>query len=111
MAMFGENTCKAWADANMTGTMSLRDSYNFSSVADVATGRIRFNFDVDAVASKYSIATLAGNNSGTTTSGRTQNLDSSRAAANFIIRNLNMNAGANSLVDDTYIGVIVFMDT
>ena len=109
--MFGENTCKAWADANMTGTMSLRDSYNFSSVTDVAQGRIKFSFDVDAVASKYAIATLAGNNSGTTTSGRTQNLDSSRAAANFIIRNLNMNAGANSLVDDTYIGVIVFMDT
>ena len=111
MAMFGENTCKAWADASMSGTMSLRDSYNFSSVTDIGTGRIRFSFDVDAVASKYAIATLAGNNSGTTTSGRTQNLDSSRAAANFIIRNLNMNAGANSLVDDTYIGVIVFMDT
>ena len=111
MAMFGENTCKAWADADMTGSMSLRDSYNFSSVTDIGTGRIRFSFDVDAVASKYAIATLAGNNSGTTTSGRTQNLDSSRAAANFIIRNLNMNAGANSLVDDTYIGVIVFMDT
>ena len=111
MAMFGENTCKAWADASMSGSMSLRDSYNFSSVTDIGTGRIRFSFDVDAVASKYAIATLAGNNSGTTTSGRTQNLDSSRAAANFIIRNLNMNAGANSLVDDTYIGVIVFMDT
>ena len=109
--MFGENTCKAWADASMSGSMSLRDSYNFSSVTDIGTGRIRFSFDVDAVASKYAIATLAGNNSGTTTSGRTQNLDSSRAAANFIIRNLNMNAGANSLVDDTYIGVIVFMDT
>ena len=111
MAMFGENTSKAWADASMAGSMSLRDSYNFSSVTDIGTGRIRFSFDVDAVASKYAIATLAGNNSGTTTSGRTQNLDSSRAAANFIIRNLNMNAGANSLVDDTYIGVIVFMDT
>ena len=110
MAMFGENTCKAWADANMGGTMSLRDSYNFSSVTDIGTGRIRFSFDVDAVASKYSIATLSGNNSGTTTSGRTQNLDSSRAAANFIIRNLNMNS-ANAVVDDTYIGVIVFMDT
>ena len=110
MAMFGENTCKAWADASMSGTMSLRDSYNFSSVTDIATGRIRFSFDVDAVASKYAIATLAGNNSGTTTSGRTQNLDSSRAAGNFIIRNLNMNS-ANATVDDTYIGVIVFMDT
>ena len=110
MAMFGENTCKAWADADMTGSMSLRDSYNFSSVTDVATGRIRFNFDVDAVASKYAIATLSGNNSGTTTSGRTQNLDSSRAAANFTVRNLNMNS-ANATVDDTYIGVIVFMDT
>ena len=108
--MFGENTCKAWADASMSGTMSLRDSYNFSSVTDIAQGRIRFSFDVDAVASKYAIATLAGNNSGTTTSGRTQNLDSSRAAGNFIIRNLNMNS-ANATVDDTYIGVIVFMDT
>ena len=110
MAMFGENTCKALADASMAGSMSLRDSYNFSSVTDIGTGRIRFSFDVDAVASKYAIATLAGNNSGTTTSGRTQNLDSSRAAANFIIRNLNMNS-ANAVVDDTYIGVIVFMDT
>ena len=108
--MFGENTCKAWADASMSGSMSLRDSYNFSSVTDIGTGRIRFSFDVDAVASKYAIATLAGNNSGTTTSGRTQNLDSSRAAANFTIRNLNMNS-ANAVVDDTYIGVIVFMDT
>ena len=110
MAMFGENTCKAWADASMAGSMSLRDSYNFSSVTDVATGRIRFSFDVDAVASKYAIATLAGNNSGTTTSGRTQNLDSSRAAANFTIRNLNMN-NTNNATDDTYMGVIVFMDT
>ena len=110
MAMFGENTCKAWADASMAGSMSLRDSYNFSSVTDVATGRIRFNFDVDAVASKYAIATLSGNNTGTTTSGRTRNLDSSRAAANFTVRNLNMNS-ANATVDDTYIGVIVFMDT
>ena len=110
MAMFGENTCKAWADESMSGTMSLRDSYNFSSVTDIGTGRIRFSFDVDAVASKYAIATLAGNNSGTTTSGRTQNLDSSRAAANFTVRNLNMNS-ANATVDDTYIGVIVFMDT
>ena len=110
MAMFGENTCKAWADASMTGSMSLRDSYNFSSVADIGTGRIRFSFDVDAVASKYAIATLAGNNSGTTTSARTQNLDSSRAAGNFIIRNLNVN-NTNSATDDSYIGVIVFMDT
>ena len=110
MAMFGENTCKAWADASMSGSMSLRDSYNFSSVTDIGTGRIRFSFDVDAVASKYAIATLAGNNSGTTTSGRTRNLDSTRAAANFTIRNLNMNS-ANAVVDDTYIGVIVFMDT
>ena len=110
MAMFGENTCKAWADASMSGSMSLRDSYNFSSVTDVATGRIRFNFDVDAVASKYAIATLSGNNSGTTTSGRTRNLDSSRAAANFTVRNLNVN-NANTVTDDTYIGVIVFMDT
>jgi hypothetical protein len=110
MAMFGENTCKAWADATMAGTMSLRDSYNFSSVADIGTGRIRFSFDVDAVLSKYAIATLAGNNSGTTTSARTQCLDSSRAAANFTVRNLNVN-NTNTTVDDTYIGVIVFMDT
>ena len=108
--MFGENTCKAWADASMAGSMTLRDSYNFSSVTDVATGRIRFSFDVDAVASKYAIATLAGNNSGTTTSARTQCLDSSRAAANFTVRNLNVN-NTNTTVDDTYIGVIVFMDT
>ena len=110
MAMFGENTCKAWADASMAGSMSLRDSYNFSSVADIATGRIRFSFDVDAVLSKYAIATLSGNNSGTTTSARTQCLDSSRAAANFTVRNLNVN-NTNTAVDDTYIGVIVFMDT
>ena len=110
MAMFGENTCKAWADANMDGSMSLRDSYNFSSVTDVAQGRIRFSFDVNAVASKYAIATLSGNNSGTTTSGRTQNIDSTRAAGNFTIRNLNMN-NTNAAVDDEYIGVIVFMDT
>ena len=64
-------------------------------------------------ASKYAIATIvqSGNNSGTTTSGRTQNIDSNSSnAGNFIIRNLNMN-NTNATVDDNYIGVIVFMDT
>ena len=37
MALFGENTVHAWANINCTdGQDTIRDSYNISSVTDIA---------------------------------------------------------------------------
>ena len=34
MAYFGENACSGWVNFNGQGTVSIRDSYNISSITD-----------------------------------------------------------------------------
>jgi hypothetical protein len=40
----GATTCKAWCSFNGTGTLSIIDSYNVSSVTDLGTGNWQPNF-------------------------------------------------------------------
>ena len=39
-----QSAAKAWANADGTGTIALRDSLNTSSIFDYATGQMQFNF-------------------------------------------------------------------
>jgi len=39
-----KGTCKAWINYNGTGTVSIRQSYNVSSLGDDGTGRYTINF-------------------------------------------------------------------
>jgi len=50
-----EGIAKAWANLNGTGTISLRDSYNVSSVTDGGTGRYDFSFTNSMANANYAI--------------------------------------------------------
>ena len=109
MAYFGENAIFAWAQANHD-SVSMRDSYNMTSVVDVGTGRLGFNLATAAPNNDYAFCALAGNATGQTTSGRTINNDATMTTTYFAIRILNMNSG-NAPIDDNLINVIVVSDT
>ena len=106
MPYFGENAIHAWAQAEQSGTPSVRDSYNISSLTDVGTGRLGFDFSVAAINNDYSFCCLTGNATGTTTSARAVNNDATPTTTYFAIRNLNVN-NTNTVTDDSLINVIV----
>ena len=108
MASFGENAVHAWARVNQTGSQSVTDSYNVSSITDSGTGRTQFNFSTNAINNDFAYVSMAGNVNSTTTSGRTQNNDNSQTTSSFRLRNLNTNS--DSQTDDSLINVIVISD-
>ena len=108
MASFGENAVHAWARVNQTGSQSVTDSYNISSVTDNGTGRTIFNFSTNAINNDFVYVSMAGNEGSTTTSGRTQTNDGSQTTSSFRLRNLNTNSDAQT--DDTLVNVIVISD-
>ena len=108
MASFGENAVHAWARVNQTGSQSVTDSYNVSSVTDNGVGRTIFNFSTNAINNDFVYVSMAGNEGSTTTSGRTQTNDGSQTTSSFRLRNLNTNS--DSQKDDTLVNVIVISD-
>jgi hypothetical protein len=48
-----EGSAKAWANFNGTGTIAIRDSFNISSLIDIATGNQSVNFTSDMNATDY----------------------------------------------------------
>ena len=110
MASFGENPVHAWANINQNSSQSIVDSYNMSSLDDVATGRTRFNFSTAAINNDFSYICVAGNRTGTTTSSRTQNNDESLTTTSCRIRNFVVSGSSDSLTDDSYLSIIILSD-
>ena len=52
-------TAKAWVNFNGSGTLSVRDSFNVSSVTDNATAKYTINFDNDLPNNDYAFAGAA----------------------------------------------------
>ena len=97
---------KAWANIDGTGTPSLEDSYNISSLTDTATGRYTLNFSTALANGHYAWAGSAGNE-GTTTSGRDVTNDGTRTTSALPIRVTYFDS-SNTAIDDPYVGIIVF---
>ena len=97
---------KAWANIDGTGTPSLEDSYNVSSLTDTATGRYTLNFSTHLANGHYAWAGSAGNE-GTTTSGRDVTNDGTRTTSALPIRVTYFDS-SNTAIDDAYVGIIVF---
>jgi len=57
MAFDGDNACFAWVNFNGSGTVSIRDDYNVSSITDHGTGDYRINFSPALPHSNYCIVT------------------------------------------------------
>jgi len=56
MAYRGDNACHCWVNFNGTGTLSIRDSHNVSSVTDNGTGQYTVNFSTNASAADYAVS-------------------------------------------------------
>ena len=58
ITLTGQSAAKAWVNFNGTGTISIRNSFNVSSISDVATGQYQVDF-TSAMASPDHCTTLA----------------------------------------------------
>ena len=101
MAYFGENFIHAWCNANHD-SVSVRDSYNISSITDNGTGRMKFNFSTNANNTTYVFSGIAGNQTGTTTVGRILMNDAAVNVAHFSIRYRSV----STVLDDNLVSVI-----
>jgi hypothetical protein len=62
--------CTAWVNFNGTGTVSIRDSYNVSSVVDNGTGAYTVNFAAEMNSVGYSVGTAAHTTESASAAGR-----------------------------------------
>jgi len=102
---------KAWCNINGTGTISIRGSYNVSSLTDVGTGKYKVNFSTAMTDSNY-VGFVAGAevNSGTTQNHlfhlkRETPLSDILNTAYIYVASAN---SANTATDDGLFCVIVF---
>lgn len=51
--LYKANICKAWINFDGTGTISIRDSFNVSSIDDDGTGNYTVNWDTDFANTNY----------------------------------------------------------
>ena len=58
-----QSAAKAWINFSGTGTVSTRDSFNFSSLVDNGTGNYSTNYASNMSANDYSVATSVGQTS------------------------------------------------
>ena len=94
---------KAWVNYDQKDTVSVRDSYNVSSVTDFSTGIHLVNFSTAMANSNYAVS-VTMNGSGTTAAGFAMNEQNNNTTG--LARNVIYASG--SLVDADCIHTIVF---
>ena len=90
----------AWVHFTGTGTVAINDSINTASITDTAIGRYSMNFSNNFGNANYSGSGISGND-GTTTTGRSINIDAAITTSAFAVRNLTSSGNADSPTDDT----------
>tara|TARA_B100001094_G_C17532841_1_gene485405 strand:- start:41 stop:385 length:345 start_codon:yes stop_codon:yes gene_type:complete len=66
MAFNGSNACFAWVNFNGSGSVSIRDDYNVSSISDNGTGDYTINFSSSMPHSNYCVVTQCTHDSSNT---------------------------------------------
>lgn len=102
-------TAKAWVNFNGTGTLSVRDSHNISSVGDSGTGYYVISFANDMGNANYSAVTTAGGTPGMPLV-KSPLSNASFGAGSFRVETLNAATGNQSAFDTAYILSVVFGD-
>ncbi len=111
-AQIQQGRAKAWVNFNGTGTVSIRDDYNVTSITDHAAGQYTVNFESGAVAnSNYAVAlTTESNNNALSTAGRPLIQANSRQYNTSGVRICNSNVSTQSSSDPKTFCAIVFGD-
>ena len=109
MAFFGENSCDAWVNFKGTGTVSIRDSFNVSSITDHATGEYSVTFSNAFSNNDYCAVADAGGSSGipTTKIVVTDSADFSTTGFRFQI----LNTASSGVADFNVNCIMVIGDT
>jgi len=96
--------CKAWINFQQTGTQTINDSYNVSSIVDNGVGLTTINIDANMANSNYAITTSVMDLGA---GGLTLNVDDTSMAntGNFHLRSANT---SNSNFDATRVYAAVF---
>lgn len=98
-----QQIAKAWVNFDGTGTVSIRDSYNVTSITDNGTGDYTVNFTSDMANANYCVAASGGRSGGGASAAVY-----TAAVGSVGIRNY---SDAGALVDGPQMHVAVFGDT
>ena len=93
-------TASAWFNLNGTGTISVLDSYNISSIADNGTGHYECNWDINMGNENYSVVGNSGQYAGSIN-------PITRYVASYVFKSFNDGAAAT---DDANIMLMAFGD-
>jgi hypothetical protein len=103
---FHPSAAKCWGNTEMTGTHSIRGSFNLSSVTDEGVGLQRFNFTIAFSSSNYA-ATSFGRSTVSTACLVDADVGSTKSASQFSLRSL---SPGTSNIDSDEIGMAFFGD-
>ena len=109
VALTKQHAAKSWASFQQSGTHTMRDSFNMSSISDVGTGSSRFVFSSSMSDSNYATTGCSGEQSGG--GNRIVGIKGNSAApttTGFDIANFALSTQAAS--DDTRISISVLGD-
>ena len=102
------NPIKAWVNFNGTGTVSIRDSLNVSSITDNGTGDYTINFSSPLSSSNYApLITVSGfdpNRNGVV-AGDASNVPLLKTVNSLRIRTGNPNDGSSQDLPDIYVAI------
>ena len=90
--------CKSWCNFNGTGVVTIRDSYNVSSITDNSTGNYTVNLSVTMANANYSV--VASNSNG-------EDIVDTYTTTSFVFKSFDTNGTAT---DSTYLSTAVFGD-
>lgn len=103
---YNDSKIKGWVNFNGSGTVAIRDSFNVSSIADIAVGEYQVVWDVDFASINYSAIGMAGLTADTAYIVAHQGSTSIAAGYTQII----VSDHANARADATLITVIAIGD-
>lgn len=101
MAFHGENMIHMWCNYDHDN-LTVRDSYNISTVTDIGTGRLKFTFSTNAANDDFCYSGMMGNATGTTGNARHYMNDASPNVAYMRIRYRYV----TSTIDDSLVSII-----
>jgi len=102
-----KRTAKAWVNFNGTGTVSIRDDFNVSSITDNGTGNYTMNFSSALPDTNYMAIHQGGNAAGNKIDMRTNGFQDSTASTSAF-KILFYNTDTNGLIDVDYGRAIIF---
>ena len=99
--------CQAWVNFDGTGTPSIRDQHNVTSITDNGTGNYTINFTNNLANANYSVSGTVSANSG---NGAAHGLETTKTSHSISGIGVLTWASTHTLYDDEYVNVIVFGD-